>query len=271
VAIATAHTADDQLETLLMRIARGAGLTGMTGMRARHGAWLKPLLHATRTDIERDLRRHALVWREDASNATLTFARNRVRHVVVPALLDALGAPGGSPVERRAPLARRAAVLAGELADAGRGWSRLVARGLDRALVSTSGDPALDTKVLAKLPPALLRLALARAWRLLGPAGAAAPGLTSRHLDALAHCLGGTRPRAQVALPEGWRALVERSRLRFEAPVAGALTPAATSRRGGRTDDRLAVRYGRARTGAVSGRSAPRRRRRTTPHDLTPA
>src|SRR5215831_4892350 len=70
VAIATAHTADDQLETLLMRLARGAGLTGMAGMRARHGVWLKPLLHATRADVERDLRRHGLAWREDASNAT---------------------------------------------------------------------------------------------------------------------------------------------------------------------------------------------------------
>src|SRR5262245_33035136 len=67
-AIATAHTADDQLETLLMRMARGTGLGGIAGMRARHGVWLKPMLQATRADVERDLRQHGLMWRDDASN-----------------------------------------------------------------------------------------------------------------------------------------------------------------------------------------------------------
>ncbi|HEY6196342.1 MAG TPA: tRNA lysidine(34) synthetase TilS, partial [Candidatus Eisenbacteria bacterium] len=105
-AIATAHTADDQLETLLLRLARGTGLTGAAGMRARHGAWLKPLLFATRADVERDLVGQRIAWREDASNAGAAYARNRVRHAVVPALLDALGTPGGgaetSPAARRA-------------------------------------------------------------------------------------------------------------------------------------------------------------------------
>src|SRR5262245_19480690 len=92
-AIATAHTADDQLETPRLRLSRGSGLTGLAGMRARHGVWLKPLLLATRADVERDLAQHGLSWCEDASNASPAFTRNRIRHAVIPALLDALGAP----------------------------------------------------------------------------------------------------------------------------------------------------------------------------------
>jgi tRNA(Ile)-lysidine synthase len=85
-AIATAHTADDQLETLLLRLARGTGLAGLGGMRPRRGVWIKPLLAATRADIEADLRDLAQPWREDRSNADLRYARSRVRHEVIPAL-----------------------------------------------------------------------------------------------------------------------------------------------------------------------------------------
>src|SRR5262245_50439829 len=125
IAIATAHTADDQLETLLMRLARGTGLSGMAGMRARHGVWLKPLLEATRADVERDLASQRLAWREDASNASAAYTRNHVRHGAVPALLDAIGAPAGGGADRRAALARNAARLAAELADGGRALARL--------------------------------------------------------------------------------------------------------------------------------------------------
>ena len=97
-AIATAHTADDQLETVLMRLARGTGLAGLGGMRPRHGCWLKPLLEATRVDAEHDLSGARIAWREDASNAERTWLRNRVRLDVVPALLAGAA---------RAALARR--------------------------------------------------------------------------------------------------------------------------------------------------------------------
>ena len=267
-AIATAHTADDQLETLLMRLARGTGLIGAAGMRARQGAWIKPLLHATRADVERDLRQHGLNWREDASNDSPAFTRNRIRHGVVPALLDALGAPAGPAVARRERLARRSAALAEELADAGRVLGRNAARALARALTETAGGPAVDTRALAGLSPTSKRLVLGRAWRLIGPAGAEAPGLTTRHLGSLARCL--TKTRAEVALPLGWRARIERSQLTFVPPAVGARDAQGGPRRAGRADARLKVRYGRAPGRAASGRSAPRRRR-TTPHDRTPA
>lgn len=71
-AIATAHTADDQLETVLMRLWRGAGLRGLGGMAPRRGTWLKPMLEATRADVEADLEAAGERWREDASIRTST-------------------------------------------------------------------------------------------------------------------------------------------------------------------------------------------------------
>ena len=269
-AIATAHTADDQLETLLMRLARGTGFTGMAGMRARRGVWIKPLLQATRADVEADLRQHGLSWCEDASNASTAYTRNRVRHGAVPALLDAAGAAAGRAVERRAGLARGAARLAAELADARRVLARLAVRALDRALAETPDGPAIDVAALARLAPAVRRLALARAWRLLGPAGPDAPGLTARHLTSLGQYLAA-RSSAELALPWGWRARVERGRMRFLAPSAGAGRPPAAPRRVGGADARLSFRLEPRRSAPAARDSALRRRRRTTPQLRTPA
>src|SRR5262249_42255448 len=91
--IATAHTADDQLETLLLRLLRGSGLRGLGGMRPPSGRWVKPPPGAARADIEADLLAAGVRWREDASNQDLAFARNRIRHNVVPALLWAWQTP----------------------------------------------------------------------------------------------------------------------------------------------------------------------------------
>src|SRR5262249_30132044 len=90
-AIATAHTADDQLEPLLMRIARGTGLAGLGAMAPRRGLWLKPLLAATRGDVERDLERAGIAWREDRTNTDRSLFRNRIRHDAIPALVAACG------------------------------------------------------------------------------------------------------------------------------------------------------------------------------------
>ncbi len=259
-AIATAHTADDQLETLLLRLARGTGLTGAAGMRARHGAWLKPLLHATRADVERDLTQHRIAWREDASNASAAYARNRVRHAVVPALLDAVGVPaarpGENPAARRAGLARRASALASELAAVERTLARAAARALDRLLVGASG-PALDLKALAKLAPPVRTLVLRRAWRLLGPTGGSAPGLTSRHLAPLLRAVSDRRSRFEVPLPNGCRGVAEHNQLRFMRPGDSAGRTGSAARRAGPPDARLSDRRVRARNCPTSRPSGP--------------
>ncbi len=90
----TAHHADDQLETVLLALARGCGLDGLTGIAARDRragvALLRPLLALDRAVLEADARARGLEWIEDPSNADPAFARSALRLRAVPALRDAL-------------------------------------------------------------------------------------------------------------------------------------------------------------------------------------
>ncbi len=198
-AIATGHTADDQLETLLLRLARGAGLRGLGAMRERTGRWIKPLLEATRADLEADLTRAGLAWREDASNASRAHARNRVRHDVVPALLAAAGGT-------RPGLARRAARSAAEVRAAERAIASQWGRSLGRVSRIEGGVLRLDSRGVAPYPSAARHLALRLLWRRLAGNGEA---LTRRHLDGLCRLLDAGRASSSVGLPGGYRAVRE--------------------------------------------------------------
>jgi len=87
VRVALGHTADDQLETLLMRLCRGAGLTGLAGMAPRRGRLVRPLLELDRQDVLATLEEVGWTAREDPTNRSRRYLRNRVRWDVVP-LLD---------------------------------------------------------------------------------------------------------------------------------------------------------------------------------------
>jgi tRNA(Ile)-lysidine synthetase-like protein len=84
--IAVAHHADDQVETVLLNILRGAGPAGLAGMRPRRGRIIRPLLFATREEIAAYCRDQGLAWRRDASNLSREFLRNRIRHQLLPLL-----------------------------------------------------------------------------------------------------------------------------------------------------------------------------------------
>lgn len=89
-----AHQADDVAETLLMRIARGSGLTGLCAPRPVHAhgnaqVRVRPLITVTREAIEKAFRELDIRWREDGSNFSADYFRNRIRHQVLPALKDA--------------------------------------------------------------------------------------------------------------------------------------------------------------------------------------
>ncbi len=86
IKIATAHTAQDAVETMLFHLARGTGLTGLCGIPAARGRIIRPLLTCTRADIEAYLQEQQLPHREDSTNQDLLYARNRIRHQVLPAL-----------------------------------------------------------------------------------------------------------------------------------------------------------------------------------------
>ena len=93
----TAHNADDQLETVLFRILRGSGLSGLCGIPAvrqlGYGTVVRPLLSVSRTDIEAYADHHHIPYVVDSTNADTAYARNRLRHAVVPALRALTCAP----------------------------------------------------------------------------------------------------------------------------------------------------------------------------------
>ncbi len=84
--IATAHTADDNAETVLIRMIRGTGLKGLGGIPPVNGCIIRPMLAVTRQEVEAFLREHDLPHVEDSSNAGDAFLRNRLRHHVLPLL-----------------------------------------------------------------------------------------------------------------------------------------------------------------------------------------
>jgi tRNA(Ile)-lysidine synthase len=90
-AIATAHTLDDQAETVLAKFLRGAWTEGLSGIHPKletpeGGPIVRPLLRTTRAEIEAYLRMRGQAWREDSTNRHLTFTRNRIRHELLPQL-----------------------------------------------------------------------------------------------------------------------------------------------------------------------------------------
>lgn len=84
--VATAHTADDNAETVLMHLLRGTGLKGLGGIAPKNGNVIRPMLLVTREEVEGFLEEYHLPHREDSSNATDQFLRNRLRHSVMPLL-----------------------------------------------------------------------------------------------------------------------------------------------------------------------------------------
>jgi tRNA(Ile)-lysidine synthase len=102
--IALGHTADDQAETLLMRILEGTGMRGLAGIPPVRGRVIRPLIESRHEDATAMLRAANLEWREDPSNADPQFFRNRVRHTLLPQLAEGTD---GDLVERLARLARQ--------------------------------------------------------------------------------------------------------------------------------------------------------------------
>jgi tRNA(Ile)-lysidine synthase len=160
-AIAVAHTRDDQAETLLLRLLRGAGATGLGGMRPRAGRIIRPLLDVSREEVLAHLADRGLSWREDPTNADMAHLRNRVRHELLPYLEARF-----NPSLRRV-LARTATLLADEDAHLKEEGEALLAR-----IARTDGDTiVLDRAALAEAPPAVARVAVRQALRRGGGVG----------------------------------------------------------------------------------------------------
>lgn len=200
--VALAHHADDQAETVLFRLARGAA--GHRGMQPVHSAqgilWLRPLLEYTRSDITRYLEDRSENWVEDATNAVADVARNRIRLEVLPALNRAL--------ERDvAPILNRSAAQQADTLAA-------LEEALD-LLPLTDPQGRLYLPALTGRSPAFRRAVL---HHYLTRAGV--PGLTHAHICAVDAILPPETPAHSVNLPGGYRAVRRQKRLLAEHPAA---------------------------------------------------
>lgn len=105
--IAVAHTRDDQAETFLLRLLRGAGTRGLGAIRPRAGRVVRPLIDIGREELREYLRQRGQPFREDASNRDLANPRNRVRHELIPYLASHFSPAITSVMAREANLAQR--------------------------------------------------------------------------------------------------------------------------------------------------------------------
>ncbi|MDZ7636583.1 MAG: tRNA lysidine(34) synthetase TilS [Bacteroidales bacterium] len=82
--VAVAHNLNDNVETFLINLLRGTGLSGLTGMSQHHNGIIRPLLFASRNEIAAFAAENKICYREDSSNAQVKYTRNRIRHMVIP-------------------------------------------------------------------------------------------------------------------------------------------------------------------------------------------
>jgi len=195
--IATGHTASDQAETVLYRLASSPGRRALLGMRERDGRLVRPLLGYTRARVTAYCEHRGLAWREDETNASELYARGRVRHVLLPALAGVHPAAEANVV-RTAELLRDEAEVLDEL--------------VGEAL---AGADRIELARLRALPPALRRLVVQRL------ADAAADGLAPRAARRTEEILAlPARPVAALDVGDRVRAVVERGVLRFTRDAA---------------------------------------------------
>jgi len=195
--IATGHTADDQVETILYRLASSPSRRALLGMKRRDGSLVRPLLDFTREETTAYCQERELAWRDDPTNAGESYARNRVRHRLGPALAEIHPAAARN-VLRTAELLRDEAEVLDSLVDA-----ELGANGAERGTIELGR--------LSELPLPLRRLVVQRlADR---AAGRPVPG-AANHADEVASLRRtGT---AMLDLGGGVRAVVERGVLHAE-------------------------------------------------------
>jgi tRNA(Ile)-lysidine synthase len=209
-AVLLGHTRDDQAETVLLALARGAGPRGLAGMpasRSRHGVtWLRPLLRLPRAQTRAACAALGLDAWEDPHNTDPAYARARVRMTALPALVDALG---DRVVDN---LARTAAQVADDNAALDQWASRALAK-------ARGGDGTLAVAALRDLPDAV-RTRVLHAWaRELGTPGAA---LSHRHVAAMDALVTDWRGQGPTHLPGGRTVRRHAGRLLADGPGGGA-------------------------------------------------
>lgn len=223
--VALAHTRDDQAETVLLRLTRGAGSTGLGAMAPRRDHLVRPLLGVSRAELREWLRARGVTWREDPTNADRSIPRNRVRHDVMP-LLREINAQADAALARAAELLRADDEFLENLANAA--FVRIVETDETRGVVT------LRTEEFLKLPEAVARRVARYALETANPSrtygleeadelrralaghGANLPGLVVERFGAAAVLISSLSRRSREG--EGGHASVDPIELRLDIP-----------------------------------------------------
>jgi tRNA(Ile)-lysidine synthase len=240
--LATAHTLDDQAETVLLRLIRGTGLRGLRGIHPQisieddagdtTGEIIRPLLGTRRRELHRYLLDLKQPWREDATNADSRFTRNRLRHLVLP-LLER---------EFNPAVAENLA----ELAELARGeedyWENESSGWLGTTVQWSSPDAGASNSSLIQIkeaqlqpntpPPSAPQASLSRPWLLTEPIAVqrrvvkaigdeAGIPLEFKHVEEILRFAAQDGPPGKsLSLPSGWKAIREPESLLFQPPGA---------------------------------------------------
>lgn len=187
--VATGHTLNDQAETVIMRLLRGSGSLGLSGIRPSRGDVIRPLINVTRDEVKEYLRSRGVEWREDSTNISDRFLRNRIRNELVP-LLETY-----NPDTQRV-LSRLATVCSVESdfirSEAARRFESVVSSG-PGCFFGKAAD-------LASQPDAL-RLSIMR--KAVSDLKGNLLGISSKHIFAAEELLKSSGPATSIDLPGG--------------------------------------------------------------------
>jgi tRNA(Ile)-lysidine synthase len=221
--VATAHTVDDQAETVLLRVVRGAGTRGLAGIypqlsvvssrfsvgdqalvgggQQACGSIVRPLLGVRRKQLEAYLSAQGQSWREDSSNRDLRHARNRVRHGILPRLERNLNPAVRETLAETAEIARAEEEY----------WNGEVGRILEASAGRWGREAGakVDLENFVGLPLALQRRLVRAAAETFGLR------LEFRHVEEMIELISNGSP-GQAVLPDGWMASIDKDELKFE-------------------------------------------------------
>ena len=155
--VATGHTRSDQAETVLFRFLRGSGTAGLAGIRpVTSEGIVRPLIEVERSEVQQFLLERGIAWREDSTNSSLQFARNRIRHELLPQIAREWNPAIGETLANTADWA-----LAEEA-----WWDAEIERLASQHFTSSNNAILLRAGVLAELPLAVARRLVRRAMEL---------------------------------------------------------------------------------------------------------
>ena len=210
--LATGHHKEDQAETVLMRLLRGAGPTGLAGILPRRGVVIRPLLGVRRAELSEYCRARQLVVCEDETNQDVALLRNRIRHELLPQLAAEYNPEIVEALVKTALVCQREDAYLNQLAAQA------------EAQVEALPDGArLPLPVLTALPPALQQRLLRTVLRKKSGADAA---VTFTHLEKIAILVQRGQVGKKLPMPGGWVLEREYGALRLYRPQAAPPAPA---------------------------------------------